>query len=293
MIRASKPLISVGLPVYNGEKVLVKAIESILQQSYKNFELIISDNCSTDNTKNICQYYRLKDERIKYFRQKHNTGPFENFKFVLLKSRGTFFTWMSDDDLRSLDFLQANLDFLLENPDFVGATSPNVLDKSNKIYAFDLNGNRVERYKTFFKNGYVAHGLFYSLWRTGLIKRCTWVGERFYGWDWSVVLFMANLGNIGRVDSGLMTFGMNGISSKKNFNVFKFHGLNAIGRFFPLIVFSGKVISLVKKWRLTEFFTILCVLLNLNLRVFLKQIESTCYPTYRKFKDVFTKHLHI
>ena len=93
------PSISIGLPVFNGERFLKKTIDSILSQTFFDFELIISDNASTDNTKNICQDYVIKDNRVRYFRRSQNNGFCDNYKFVLQRSNGIFFMWIAADDL--------------------------------------------------------------------------------------------------------------------------------------------------------------------------------------------------
>ena len=82
----SNPRISIGMPVYNGEKFIRKCIESVLQQTHRNFELIISDNASTDSTSKICEEYLRKDNRITFVRQNKNMGQNWNFNFLLGKS---------------------------------------------------------------------------------------------------------------------------------------------------------------------------------------------------------------
>jgi glycosyltransferase involved in cell wall biosynthesis len=79
----SKPLVSMGLPVYNGERYIRQAIDSLIAQDYENFELIISDNASTDSTKDICEEYARNDKRIKYSRNTANLGGSANAKKVL------------------------------------------------------------------------------------------------------------------------------------------------------------------------------------------------------------------
>ena len=83
----SIPRLSVGLPVYNGEDYIAESIEALLGQSYEDFELIISDNASTDSTAGICQRYAEQDSRIRYIRQPHNIGLSPNHNFVLPGSR--------------------------------------------------------------------------------------------------------------------------------------------------------------------------------------------------------------
>jgi glycosyltransferase involved in cell wall biosynthesis len=93
------PFISIGIPVFNGEKYLKIAIESVLQQNFLDFEIIISDNASTDDTELICKKYQNQDKRIRYIRQRKNIGGIANFNFVLEKSTGKYFMWHAADDV--------------------------------------------------------------------------------------------------------------------------------------------------------------------------------------------------
>jgi glycosyltransferase involved in cell wall biosynthesis len=93
-----KHLLSIGLPVYNGEKYLPKALDSLLNQDFKDFELIISDNGSTDQTEAICRAAAAKDERIRYIRNDENRGATWNFRRVLELSEGEFFKYAAHDD---------------------------------------------------------------------------------------------------------------------------------------------------------------------------------------------------
>jgi len=100
------PRISIGLPVYNGEKYLRFALNSILQQTYKDFELIISDNASTDASGDICLEFAAKDSRIRYYRNQENIGAVGNFNRVFELSRGEFFKWAPHDDQFHPSFLE-------------------------------------------------------------------------------------------------------------------------------------------------------------------------------------------
>jgi glycosyltransferase involved in cell wall biosynthesis len=106
------PRLSVGLPVYNGDKHLDEAIESLLGQSYEDFELIISDNASTDGTADICRRYGKQDSRIRYIRQPRNIGLSPNHNFVMQQSRGQYFKWAAADDLYGRDLLKNCVDAL-------------------------------------------------------------------------------------------------------------------------------------------------------------------------------------
>ena len=87
------------MPVYNGGNTIEKTIKTILSQDFNDFELIISDDCSNDATKEICQKYASIDSRIKYYRQERNFGmPVKNFQYVLKQAKGDFFMFASHDD---------------------------------------------------------------------------------------------------------------------------------------------------------------------------------------------------
>ena len=110
------PRLTIGLPVYNGEKYLGEAIDALLGQSYEDFELIISDNASTDGTPGICRRYGKQDPRIRYMRQSRNIGLNPNHNFVVRQAKGELFKMASHDDLYARDLLKRCVDALDENP---------------------------------------------------------------------------------------------------------------------------------------------------------------------------------
>jgi len=101
----NNPLVSIGLPVYNGEKLINRVLDSLLSQTYQNLEIIISDDASTDNTAQICRDYASKDKRIIFFLNKENRGSIWNHNRVFELSKGKYFTWVSQDDLRAPQFI--------------------------------------------------------------------------------------------------------------------------------------------------------------------------------------------
>lgn len=129
-ISTSVPLVSIGLFVYNGAQTLRAAIDSILNQSFSDFELIISDNASSDDTENICCEYAQKDLRVRYIRQRKNQGASKNMQVVFDEARGEYFMWAAHDDVRSLDYVDLNLRFLQSHPDYVASTSPVMFEGS-------------------------------------------------------------------------------------------------------------------------------------------------------------------
>lgn len=119
--------ITVGLPVYNGANYLAAAIESILAQTYPDFDLLISDNASTDGTEEICRIYARRDRRIRYIRQPKNIGAAANYNLLAWMSETPYFKWAAHDDLLAPEFLAACLNVLDNDPTFVLASPASVL----------------------------------------------------------------------------------------------------------------------------------------------------------------------
>lgn len=110
---------SIGLPVFNGENFVASAIRSILDQTYTDFELIVSDNASTDSTADICREFARQDNRVRYTRNARNLGADPNYNAVFHQARGTFFKWAAHDDVLAPTFLERCVAALKENPDAV------------------------------------------------------------------------------------------------------------------------------------------------------------------------------
>ncbi len=111
-----RPRVSIGLPVYNGAEFVAEALNSLLAQTYRDFELIISDNGSTDETEAICRAYALKDSRIQYHRNGENRGAAWNFNYVFELSTGDYFKWVAHDDICAREFLERCVDVLDQMP---------------------------------------------------------------------------------------------------------------------------------------------------------------------------------
>ena len=115
------PKVSLGMPVYNGEKYLGETFDAILAQTFTDFELIISDNASTDATQKICEDYALSDSRIKYIKQAKNLGAAANYNFVFSQATGEYFKWCPHDDILAENFLEECVAVLDKHPRVVGA----------------------------------------------------------------------------------------------------------------------------------------------------------------------------
>ena len=114
--RCDEPLVTVGLPVRNGSKFIAQAVESVLHQTYRNLELVISDNASSDNTGDIVQSYARRDSRVRYYRLDHDVGMAANFNRLVGLASGEYFKWICHDDYISTEFIAACITPLLETP---------------------------------------------------------------------------------------------------------------------------------------------------------------------------------
>jgi len=128
------PRLTIGLPVYNGEEYLAESLDALLGQSYEDYELVITDNASTDGTADICMRYLKQDSRIAYHRLPRNIGAAGNHNHVFTLARGELFKWASHDDLYGRTLLERCVEALDERQDFVLAHSYNAtIDSHGKI----------------------------------------------------------------------------------------------------------------------------------------------------------------
>ncbi len=110
-------VITIGLLTFNRANLITRAIESVVNQTFKDFELIISDDNSFDNTKEVIGYYCIDDTRIKYIKQT-GIGMTKNFLEVLKLAKGKYFMWLCDDDYLSEDYLEKTISFLKNNKNY-------------------------------------------------------------------------------------------------------------------------------------------------------------------------------
>jgi glycosyltransferase involved in cell wall biosynthesis len=133
------PLISIGLPVYNAERYLAQSIESLLNQTYRDFRLIISDNASTDRTGEICRDYARRDPRIEYHCNSSNIGLSPNFNRVFALSKSKYIKWATSDDYWAPTFLERAIAIMEADPG-IALCYP-------KTTLVDADGNNPEPYE--------------------------------------------------------------------------------------------------------------------------------------------------
>lgn len=186
-----EPLVTIGMPVRNGGDQIRVAIDSLLSQTHRNLRLIISDNCSTDDTVAICEAYAREDSRVTVVRQPENLGICGNFRFVLMQAESPYFMWACHDDVWAPEFVRKNLANLTANPAAVASTSRVIMalpegpqELSNGTFA--LRGDQRERLARFFWDpGEVSR--FYGVFRTEALKRSFPADIDVFGYDWIVM----------------------------------------------------------------------------------------------------------
>lgn len=152
-------LISILMPVYNVEKFVTEAIESILNQTYENFELIIIDDCSTDRTANIVKDYSMKDSRVIYLQNEQNLKIVKSLNRGLKICKGEYICRMDGDDISELDRLEKKVEFLENNPsiDLVGCSVLAINEEGKQIGKNKMLDNERKIRKTIKYSSPVLH----------------------------------------------------------------------------------------------------------------------------------------
>lgn len=171
------PLVSIGIPVFNGERGLARCLEGLLSQDYPNLEVVISDNASTDETPSICQRYLAIDSRVKYQRSEQNRGGAWNFNRVFELSSGEYFMWAAHDDEREPMFVSACVERLEGCPDAVLCQAQTVVSIEGhdqllyvaSLDSFDERRGVVDRYRETLKR-FPATAV-YGLYRSSAMRK--------------------------------------------------------------------------------------------------------------------------
>ena len=173
----AKPVVSLGLPVYNGENYLKQAVQSITTQTFIDFELIISDNGSTDNTESICREVAAADNRVRYVRLDQNLGAAWNFNHTVELARGEYFKWVAHDDMIAPEYLQVCVNALNGREERVAAfTHARIIDDQGKTLRQKLDLSHSEetnpatrfRYSICIEHSCLA---IFGLIRTNILRR--------------------------------------------------------------------------------------------------------------------------
>jgi glycosyltransferase involved in cell wall biosynthesis len=202
------PTITVAIPVFNGEKYIGKAIESVLNQSFSDFRLIICDNRSTDGTQDVCLSF--KDSRIEYHQNERNLGIAGNHNRAFEKNTSPYFKWLSHDDLIAPTYLEKCVALLQQNPDLAIAHSKTlVIDQNDKVtanydrYIYLNSFEASDRLRRLLWMDFVPE--IHGLMRSEFLKK-TRLYRGFAGADRNLVAHMILLGEVAYVEEHLFSY---------------------------------------------------------------------------------------
>ena len=208
---AQVPLVTLGVPVYNGEAHLEPALRGLQAQTWPHLEILISDNASTDGTEALCRRFAAEDPRIRYVRQPENLGAAGNFEFLAHAARGELFAWCAHDDLRMPDFVTACATELMRRPDAVLCNSEVVfLDEAGRLRPdwVDLNFETRETTRPERAQRLVDHMDWVDMY--GLIRRDALLRalpiEPVWGGDVVISMKLLMLGEFAKVDAPLFQY---------------------------------------------------------------------------------------
>ncbi len=239
------PKVSIGMPVYNGEPFIREALDSLLAQTFTDFDLIISDNASTDGTEAICQEYAAKDKRIRYIRQTENRGATANFQFVLDEAVGEYFMWAAADDRWGELFVEENFNFLTQNFSYIGSISQSYT-QSGEIGAVAgsttiSNPDKWDRVEKFLVNP-ASNARYYSLWRRSHLANLKLSRYDYVAGDWAIISELLKSGMINCIGKEIQFFKGAGISANP-VRYFDSVRKNFLEFLFPFFFFSQYLLS--------------------------------------------------
>ena len=289
------------MPVYNGEKFIHNALDALLSQTFTDFELIISDNASTDSTSDICKEFGKKDKRIRYIRQENNMGPIWNFNFVLKEARCDYFVWVAADDQLSNNYIENNLEVIKKNKKCIGSVGETNYFGSAiedlEIFSNDSFGKKINKrirqvLTSFFIDSFegsynekirmaltwTGAGLFiYGVFRTDILQKSI-PKENFFGSESVLLLNLIKYGDIIlNKNTHIKKFVGNTSSTSGMFQALKIRKTNYLTIIFPLLPFT---VWVLKKYGVRIFLRNLDGILEWNFKMEI----FVAYAIFKKLK---------
>lgn len=273
MTAAAAPRASVGMPVLNLERTVARAIESVLAQTFVDFEVVVSDNASQDGTEAICRRYAAGDPRVRYTRQPAPITGFENFRFVLETARAPYFMWLPADDYMLPRLLEQAVAVLDGRPDVVCAVPrADFLEPDGTrrpaLGSFPLLGSTRDNLCRFLVDP-SDNSRFYGLYRREAVRRVL-PADAYYGFDWVVAAGTLLHGRHAELPDTLLVREAN--DPAKYTRMIDAIARRPLDRLLPLARFTG---ALLGRLRVSPHPRVLYALLRLNV------IHHVLYCQYR------------
>lgn len=210
------------MPVFNCINTVKQSLESVFSQTYKNWIMVISDNCSTDGTYEYCLESAKYDRRVSVIQQKSNIGAWPNFMYLLSKCEQDYFKLQAADDVLDADYLLCNIRNLLSKQKLIGSCSPDFAETKNrnsiiKINDHEFEGDYDQKFRKFLYLAEFSNATFYSVFRkeaTGVID-ANFKRQDALILDWAFMLRVLELGDIKRSNGNPTCMGAQGFSTKQ------------------------------------------------------------------------------
>ena len=291
----SKPLISIGMAVYNGERYVRQALDSLLAQDYVNFELIISDNASTDKTQDICLEYESKDKRIRYYQNQTNVGALRNFDRVFELSSGEYFMWACHDDYWKPRYLSSCLEaFNISEAIVLAGTECDSIDpETGELIFVDEGfstvglrpGKRFMRYKSTLHGGRHVGGIFYGVYKRTALRKVMPMKKVVAG-DHLIMAEMCFLGEFVTVPKRLMIKRVGGVSASLE-SIARAYGMSnqllVKGTYLTREAMLQRIIFQTDELKLPERIWLVCWSLNHTSQVVIRRVLSLGYQMLAAF----------
>ncbi|MFQ5415475.1 MAG: glycosyltransferase family 2 protein [Myxococcota bacterium] len=211
--------VSIGLPVRNGERFIATAIRSLLAQTFEDFEIVISDNASTDRTPDICREFAAIDPRIRYHRSDRDLGAGANFNRVFELSTGEYFRWAAHDDVSAPTYLERCVEVLDAAPEVVAAyPKASIIDENGELierYDFDVDADH-EDVASRVAGQIRGHQCYevYGLIRRSALERTDLIGD-FFAADAVLLIRLGLMGRLREVPECLFSVRRHAAQSEK------------------------------------------------------------------------------
>ena len=182
----SEPCVTIGIPVYNAEDMIAECLDCLLNQTYRNIRVVISDNASTDGTQGIVEQYAAIDDRITYLRRPENVGPVRNFRGLVDAAQTPLFLWRAHDDLSSADYVERLVAAFDRTPDALLAVPTVMTYRNDRPVTIarprEPQGTQLRQIADLLYNSHASW--FYGMWRTDALRGILDYVNRAYPDPW-------------------------------------------------------------------------------------------------------------
>jgi glycosyltransferase involved in cell wall biosynthesis len=279
--------ITVGMPVYNGGADVERAIMSVINQTFTNFQLLISDNASTDNSTEICKKFEHLDQRIQVHRHHVNIGGIQNFYFVLEQAKTKYFVWLAHDDWWAPDFLEQNHNVLKRHSDAVCSVSKvKMMNPEGEFLRLDSGANALvkESNKNLieFLRAPACNSRFYGLFQTSVLQKSFKLDDVYWAFDWVVMARTLTFGKHYQSNKELLFRSVTQLPSRALSRRVKVVSTNRFGGIFPMFEMTC---ALLRDSRVPKSLKLICICIYWNVRMFL--IANFFSPIKQKLSYLF------